>query len=54
MHSRADIATFVGGEHLYFYDAISPIVLAETIDMEKRLSCVPLGTEVLAVRRSSG
>jgi len=29
----ADIAAFVGGEHLYFYDAISPIVLAETIDM---------------------
>ena len=28
-----DIAAFVGGEHLYFYDAISPIVLAETIDM---------------------
>ena len=31
----ADIATLVGGEHLYFYDAISPIVLAETIDMTK-------------------
>jgi len=28
-----DVAAFVGGEHLYFYDAISPIVLAETIDM---------------------
>ena len=28
-----DIASLVGGEHLYFYDAISPIVLAETIDM---------------------
>ncbi len=28
----SDIAAFVGGEHLYFYDAISPIVLAETID----------------------
>ncbi|HAK55254.1 MAG TPA: methylenetetrahydrofolate--tRNA-(uracil(54)-C(5))-methyltransferase (FADH(2)-oxidizing) TrmFO [Acidobacteria bacterium] len=28
----ADIAAFVGAEHLYFYDAISPIVLAETID----------------------
>src|SRR5688572_26034063 len=24
----ADIAAFVGGDHLYFYDAISPIVLA--------------------------
>ena len=31
----ADIARIVGGDHLYFYDAISPIVLAETIDMEK-------------------
>src|SRR5687767_6249182 len=28
----ADIAALVGGDHLYFYDAISPIVLAETID----------------------
>jgi methylenetetrahydrofolate--tRNA-(uracil-5-)-methyltransferase len=27
----ADIAAFVGAEHLYFYDAISPIVLADTI-----------------------
>jgi methylenetetrahydrofolate--tRNA-(uracil-5-)-methyltransferase len=31
----ADIARLVGGDHLYFYDAISPIVLAETIDMGK-------------------
>src|SRR5215208_2283491 len=31
----ADIATLVGAEHLYFYDAISPIVLANTIDMSK-------------------
>src|SRR5688572_2943039 len=28
----ADIATLVGATHLYFYDAISPIVLEETID----------------------
>jgi len=28
----ADIARLVGRDHLYFYDAISPIVLAETID----------------------
>src|SRR5260221_3214822 len=28
----AEIAKIVGGEHLYFYDAISPIVLAESID----------------------
>jgi len=31
----ADIARSVGAEHLYFYDAISPIVLAETIDMDR-------------------
>jgi methylenetetrahydrofolate--tRNA-(uracil-5-)-methyltransferase len=30
-----EIAALVGGEHLYFYDAISPIVLAETIDHSK-------------------
>ena len=29
----ADIARFIGQDYLYFYDAISPIVLAETIDM---------------------
>ena len=31
----ADIAALVGRQHLYFYDAISPIVLAETIDRSK-------------------
>ena len=31
----ADIVRLVGNDHLYFYDAISPIVLAETIDMSK-------------------
>ena len=31
----AEIARLVGGEHLYFYDAISPIVLAESIDHSK-------------------
>jgi methylenetetrahydrofolate--tRNA-(uracil-5-)-methyltransferase len=30
-----DVAALVGAEHLYFYDAISPIVLAESIDMSK-------------------
>jgi methylenetetrahydrofolate--tRNA-(uracil-5-)-methyltransferase len=30
-----DIRAFVGRDHLSFYDAISPIVLAETIDMTK-------------------
>jgi methylenetetrahydrofolate--tRNA-(uracil-5-)-methyltransferase len=31
----ADIARLVGQDYLYFYDAISPIVLAESIDREK-------------------
>src|SRR5687768_6008800 len=31
----ADIAALVGRQHLYFYDAISPIVLAESIDMSR-------------------
>src|SRR5689334_17954675 len=31
----ADIAAMVGSDHLYFYDAISPIVLAESTDMSK-------------------
>ena len=31
----ADIAALVGSTHLYFYDAISPIVLSESIDRAK-------------------
>jgi methylenetetrahydrofolate--tRNA-(uracil-5-)-methyltransferase len=31
----ADLARMVGAEHLYFYDAISPIVLADSIDRGK-------------------
>ena len=31
----ADVARFVGAQHLYFYDAISPIVLADSIDRAK-------------------
>jgi methylenetetrahydrofolate--tRNA-(uracil-5-)-methyltransferase len=31
----ADIRAFVGEDHLHFYDAISPIVLADTVDMSK-------------------
>jgi methylenetetrahydrofolate--tRNA-(uracil-5-)-methyltransferase len=31
----ADVAALVGARHLYFYDAISPIVLAESIDRSK-------------------
>jgi methylenetetrahydrofolate--tRNA-(uracil-5-)-methyltransferase len=31
----AEIAVLVGAQHLYFYDAISPIVLSESIDRSK-------------------
>jgi methylenetetrahydrofolate--tRNA-(uracil-5-)-methyltransferase len=31
----AEIAALVGSQHLYFYDAISPIVLGESIDRSK-------------------
>jgi methylenetetrahydrofolate--tRNA-(uracil-5-)-methyltransferase len=31
----ADLARMVGAEHLYFYDAISPIVLADSIDRSR-------------------
>jgi methylenetetrahydrofolate--tRNA-(uracil-5-)-methyltransferase len=56
----ADIASLVGGDHLYFYDAISPIVLAESIDREKvfrasrwnrSLGKVPLPPPRVAPRR---
>jgi methylenetetrahydrofolate--tRNA-(uracil-5-)-methyltransferase len=31
----AEIATFVGRDHLYFYDAVSPVIDAETIDFDR-------------------
>ena len=31
----ADIAAFVGQTHLHFYDAVSPVVEADSIDLEK-------------------
>ena len=31
----AEIAAFVGRDHLYFYDAVSPVIDAETIDFER-------------------
>jgi len=31
----AEIATFVGATHLYFYDAISPIVSGESLDLSR-------------------
>jgi methylenetetrahydrofolate--tRNA-(uracil-5-)-methyltransferase len=30
-----EIATFVGQDHLYFYDAVSPVVEADTIDFDR-------------------
>jgi methylenetetrahydrofolate--tRNA-(uracil-5-)-methyltransferase len=31
----AEVAAFVGQEHLYFYDAVSPVVEADTIDFDR-------------------
>ena len=31
----AEIAAFVGGSHLYFYDAVSPVLEADTVDFAK-------------------
>jgi methylenetetrahydrofolate--tRNA-(uracil-5-)-methyltransferase len=31
----AEVASFVGREHLYFYDAVSPVIDAETIDFDR-------------------
>ena len=42
------IQAFVGEEHLAFYDAISPIVLAESIDMDDRVPAVALGPQPAA------
>jgi methylenetetrahydrofolate--tRNA-(uracil-5-)-methyltransferase len=60
----ADIAALVGSDHLYFYDAISPIVLAETIDRSKVFrasrwgrslrAASTLGSKDAAVQRPSG
>jgi len=50
----ADIARIVGAEHLYFYDAISPIVLAETIDMSKVFRASRWGRDSLRVSSGDG
>jgi methylenetetrahydrofolate--tRNA-(uracil-5-)-methyltransferase len=57
----ADIAAFVGAEHLAFFDAISPIVLAESIDMAKVFrasrwdrSLAPQSTSGVDFRESEG
>ena len=41
----ADIARLVGAEHLYFYDAISPIVLAESDRSREGVPRVAVGSE---------
>ena len=41
-----DVAALVGGDHLYFYDAISPIVLAESHRHVESLPRLPLGAEL--------
>ena len=41
-----DIAALVGGDHLYFYDAISPIVLAESHRHVESLPRLALGAEL--------
>jgi methylenetetrahydrofolate--tRNA-(uracil-5-)-methyltransferase len=48
----AEIAQLVGADHLYFYDAISPIVLAETIDMTKVFRQSRWGRSLSASARS--
>src|SRR4051812_13118871 len=49
----AEVVKLVGAEHLYFYDAISPIVLAETIDMGKVFRASRWNRNVRSDRRSS-
>ena len=43
-----ELAALVGGDHLYFYDAISPIVLAESIDMSKVYRASRWGKDAMA------
>ena len=46
----ADIRAFVGEDHLYFYDAISPIVLAEIDRHVEGVPRVAVGSEPAACR----
>ena len=50
----ADIAALVGGDHLYFYDAVSPIVLAETIDRGKVFRASRWGRSLRGAGRVAG
>jgi methylenetetrahydrofolate--tRNA-(uracil-5-)-methyltransferase len=46
----SEIARLVGADHLYFYDAISPIVLAESIDPTKVFRASRWGRSLRPVR----
>jgi methylenetetrahydrofolate--tRNA-(uracil-5-)-methyltransferase len=48
-----DIARLVGAEHLYFYDAISPIVLAESLDLSKVYRASRWGRSLGTLNRDS-
>ena len=50
----ADIAAMVGNQHLYFYDAISPIVLAESIDMSRVFRASRWGRSLRGLPVSAG
>ncbi len=49
-----DIRAFVGADHLSFYDAISPIVLADTIDMTKVFRASRWDRSLRGARGASG
>jgi methylenetetrahydrofolate--tRNA-(uracil-5-)-methyltransferase len=48
------IAALVGADHLYFYDAISPIVLAESIDAAKVFRASRWGRNVTGASQACG
>ena len=48
-----ELAALVGGSHLYFYDAISPIVLAESIDMTKVYRASRWGKDAMKTTRGA-
>ena len=50
----AAIVQLVGSEHLYFYDAISPIVLAESIDMKVVFSSLTMESAIVLSPAGSG
>ena len=50
----AEIARLVGADHLYFYDAVSPIVLAESIDRTRVYRASRWGRNLRTVTAGSG